>query len=412
MAQKSLKVRLNQRRAKASYWNNHDFQPGAGEIIVYLPDEPQSDISFKIGDGNTLLSELPMFVKASAGPKGEDGVGIADIKIENSDLLLKYTNSSTYINLGRVVGADGTNGPAGENGKDGTTFIPEVSSEGVLSWTNNGGFANPSSVNIKGSQGTPGPAGKDGFTPNNSSLLLTSILYNAQKGAELHGSLDLSGTPEGVNVPFITTLPILPGNNVHIDANSDNTSLIISAEASSGSGGLSSDDRQKLDALTLDGAQWATNLHGFAETTDETDLTKVSRAQYVTSYVEKSLTQQTTQFNEKIDAEIKPLLLPTVSTAENGKILRVIDGAWKTESLSSHASNALTATVTINVEDWVATTNRYQCVKDVSDVKSDSIIICEADNENVSCTAQADGKLTFETAIKPLNAVTTKVVIL
>ena len=42
---------------------------------------------------------------------------------------------------------------------DGTTFTPTVSEDGVLSWTNDGGKANPEPVNIKGSRG------EDGYTP-------------------------------------------------------------------------------------------------------------------------------------------------------------------------------------------------------------------------------------------------------
>ena len=37
---------------------------------------------------------------------------------------------------------------------DGTTFTPTVSEDGVLSWTNDGGKANPEPVNIKGEDGT------------------------------------------------------------------------------------------------------------------------------------------------------------------------------------------------------------------------------------------------------------------
>ena len=36
---------------------------------------------------------------------------------------------------------------------DGTTFTPTVSEDGVLSWTNDGGKANPEPVNIKGEDG-------------------------------------------------------------------------------------------------------------------------------------------------------------------------------------------------------------------------------------------------------------------
>ena len=115
MAEKSLKVQFRQRRAKASYWEAHktEVTPGAGEIIVYLPDETQTDISFKIGDGSKNLSELPMFVKVSGGPAG-------------------------------------------------ATFIPTVSSEGVISWSNNGGLSNPTAVNIKGPTGETGPKGEQG----------------------------------------------------------------------------------------------------------------------------------------------------------------------------------------------------------------------------------------------------------
>jgi hypothetical protein len=62
--------------------------------------------------------------------------------------------------------------------KDGTTFTPSVSDEGVLSWSNSDGKENPAAVNIKGSKGdkgdpgkdgvdgTPGAAGADGVTPH------------------------------------------------------------------------------------------------------------------------------------------------------------------------------------------------------------------------------------------------------
>lgn len=42
-------------------------------------------------------------------------------------------------------------------GDDGTTFTPSVSSNGTLSWTNNGGLPNPAPVNIQG------PAGKSAY---------------------------------------------------------------------------------------------------------------------------------------------------------------------------------------------------------------------------------------------------------
>ena len=46
--------------------------------------------------------------------------------------------------------------------KDGTTFTPSVSDEGVLSWSNSDGKESPAAVNIKGPKGDKGDPGKDG----------------------------------------------------------------------------------------------------------------------------------------------------------------------------------------------------------------------------------------------------------
>lgn len=46
--------------------------------------------------------------------------------------------------------------------KDGTTFTPSVSDEGVLSWTNADGKDNPATVNIKGPKGDSGAKGDKG----------------------------------------------------------------------------------------------------------------------------------------------------------------------------------------------------------------------------------------------------------
>lgn len=54
------------------------------------------------------------------------------------------------------------NPSGGGNGKDGTTFIPYVSEDGILSWINDGELENPKPVNIKGKDGINGIDGKDG----------------------------------------------------------------------------------------------------------------------------------------------------------------------------------------------------------------------------------------------------------
>lgn len=53
-------------------------------------------------------------------------------------------------------------GGSGTDGKDGATFTPSVSSEGIISWTNNQGLDNPEPQNIRGPQGLQGPQGEQG----------------------------------------------------------------------------------------------------------------------------------------------------------------------------------------------------------------------------------------------------------
>lgn len=56
-------------------------------------------------------------------------------------------------------------------GGTGTTFIPMVDEAGNLSWSNDGGLANPETVNLMGPAGEPGepgpqgPAGEAGYSP-------------------------------------------------------------------------------------------------------------------------------------------------------------------------------------------------------------------------------------------------------
>ena len=59
-------------------------------------------------------------------------------------------------------GADGEPGQKGEQGEPGPYFLPSVSAEGVLSWSNNGNLPNPDSISIKGPKGDTGAQGKQG----------------------------------------------------------------------------------------------------------------------------------------------------------------------------------------------------------------------------------------------------------
>ena len=52
-----------------------------------------------------------------------------------------------------------TDKPSTIDGEDGATFTPSVDSKGNLSWSNNKGLTNPTTVNIKGAKGDKGDTG-------------------------------------------------------------------------------------------------------------------------------------------------------------------------------------------------------------------------------------------------------------
>ena len=60
-------------------------------------------------------------------------------------------------------GDTGAKGDKGDKGNDGVTYTPSVDSSGNLSWTNNGGLSNPTTVTIKGAKGETGPQGPQGL---------------------------------------------------------------------------------------------------------------------------------------------------------------------------------------------------------------------------------------------------------
>ena len=56
----------------------------------------------------------------------------------------------------------GESGPRGEQGSPGFVFTSSVSTEGVISWTNDGSLDNPTPINIKGPKGDTGNTGPQG----------------------------------------------------------------------------------------------------------------------------------------------------------------------------------------------------------------------------------------------------------
>ena len=105
------------------------------------------------------------------GAPGQDGFSpSASVAETGTGATITITDKTGTTTAEIKNGKDGAPGKAGTNGKDGapgadgTTFTPSVSAAGDLSWTNDGGKANPTPVNLKGPQGETGPTGPQGET--------------------------------------------------------------------------------------------------------------------------------------------------------------------------------------------------------------------------------------------------------
>lgn len=82
---------------------------------------------------------------------------MSTIRGETGDLPKVSAKVGTKKAVGANIGKEIIN-----IGKDGTTFIPNISEAGWLSWTNTGGLPNPKPVNLKGGQGDKGEKGDKG----------------------------------------------------------------------------------------------------------------------------------------------------------------------------------------------------------------------------------------------------------
>lgn len=141
-------------------------------------------------------------IQGQVGPQGETGPYFTPSVDSNGDL--SWSNNGGLINPSTVnikgpQGEQGTIGPVGPQGEQGETgyyFTPSVDSNGNLSWTNNGGLQNPSTVNIKGpvgpqgSQGEVGPQGPQGNSGANATI-------NGVNTLALSTSQGLTGTQNG-----------------------------------------------------------------------------------------------------------------------------------------------------------------------------------------------------------------------
>lgn len=96
MAEKNLNVRVIQKHDIESNWNLAiNFIPKQGEIIVYDKDSTYDYERFKIGDGVTVVSNLPFATYKSIPELDSDGtLTFSSEYVVNYDIPLPHVTSA------------------------------------------------------------------------------------------------------------------------------------------------------------------------------------------------------------------------------------------------------------------------------------------------------------------------------
>ena len=129
---------------------------------------------------------------------GDDGRGISSVaKTGASGLVDTYTITYTDSTTSTFTVTNG------QDGDDGVTFTPSVSSEGVISWSNDGGRTNPQPVNIKGPKGDDGDVSSvNGISPDaNGNVTIPAATQSASGVMSAADKTKLDGLPASAAVP-------------------------------------------------------------------------------------------------------------------------------------------------------------------------------------------------------------------
>ena len=343
-----------------------------GRLVFTLTDGSTVDVGSVVGpqgEKGSTGAQGPKGDTGAQGPKGETGAqgpkGETGAQGPKGETGAQGEKGNTGAQGSKgdpgadgAPGKDGVQGPAGADGtpgQDGTTFTPSVSAAGVLSWTNDGGKQNPASVSIRGPAGTPGqdgsagPAGADGapgqdgttFTPHVSAAGVLS--WTNDGGKQNPASVSIRG-PAGAAgkdpEPFYVTCT-LSGQDVYDEgATHDKSFAEILAAHQAG--------RPCRAILTLAGS-----------TGDDTVLLPLAElnANATDGYVKFALTEMT-QGDTPEELRVRYVLinsadaaegfwgtrytlsgdekfLPDVTASDNGKFLRVSNGAWAAATITN-----------------------------------------------------------------------------
>lgn len=125
------------------------YDPETGSFST-LPDWIGSTDEVKYKSTNITLSDKLDSIETDIASKA------------NASDLHNHDNKTVLDGITAEKVSLWDNGTAGADGEDGATFTPNVASDGTLSWTNDKGLDNPTSVNVKGADGAKGDKGDKG----------------------------------------------------------------------------------------------------------------------------------------------------------------------------------------------------------------------------------------------------------
>ena len=168
-----------------------------------LPDDVVQDASYVHTDNNYTTADKEKLAGIEEGAEKNLVTSVAGMTGAVSLSTITFTNESgtigTYNGTQDItidIEAAGS-GDVGPTGPTGPYFTPSVSSEGVISWTNNGGLPNPSSVNIKGPTGNPGEDGAPGIA---ATIAINSVTTAGPGGT---ASVNNVGTSSAARFDFV-----------------------------------------------------------------------------------------------------------------------------------------------------------------------------------------------------------------
>lgn len=157
--------------------------------VLEMPNREVAVGVYGVNANGDILSSMPVVFGTVNQGTDVDNEPYKEFTPDLIDQLLEW--------IAQDGGGGGVPGPQGPPGTDGTTFIPSISYDGVISWTNNGGLENPEPVSVMGPEGV---SGADGIDATINGMNTLSIVAGQNIVIDQEGSILTISATEGGSV--------------------------------------------------------------------------------------------------------------------------------------------------------------------------------------------------------------------